>query len=266
MGCGISKTSAKSSIQKRAEGVQEANGSVLGHAESDHEELKNLGQQKDRSDINERTPVKDIKVKEESVAIYKNRVEDLGNTKSTSVMEECKDTVDKKKDDESADPREVITKQIKKGSKRHDLLKIATIDMFVEEGKKLIDEINVMPMTLDDMPNNFQKAVKLRLVYQNARYNIGAEFCVQFLDIINEQGLFSCVTKAMRKLQETWPQLFSETLDPNEVKMTSPVVVCGGWGGGGCCPECISGPAILNLLESSWRKSCPSWLAITRRL
>ena len=111
----------------------------------------------------------------------------------------------------------VISIEIKEGSEKHSLLKSATVDMFVEEGKKLIYQISEMPLTLEDMPQNFRKACKLRLVYHNARYNIGAKFCILYLEKIMNEGLFYCLAQAFQKLHEKWPDLFSETVDPNEV-------------------------------------------------
>lgn len=120
----------------------------------------------------------------------------------------------------NTDPSDLICKQLKKGSAKHALLQTATVEMFVKEGKKWIGKINEMPMNLEDMPDNFNSAHRLRQVYFNARYNVDVDFCKDFLDKIMEEGLFTCLKNAMQKLQETWPKLFSETTDSNEVKST----------------------------------------------
>ena len=104
---------------------------------------------------------------------------------------------------------DIISMDIKKGSEKHSLLKDISVEMFVEEGKKLITKINDMPLNLEDMPKNFSLARKLRLVYHNARYNVGVQFCKLYLDKIMDEGLFSCLTKALQSLQEKWPEVFS---------------------------------------------------------
>ena len=152
----------------------------------------------------------------------KELIEAFDNTKPSRIMEEHRDedtnnVIDHNRNLKSS-TTDVITMDIKKGSERHGLLKAATVEMFVEEGKKLIHQINDMPLDLDDMPENFKAVRKLRLVYHNARYNMDGEFCILYLDKIMDEGLFSCLAKALQNLQKKWPDIFSETLDPNEVK------------------------------------------------
>ena len=114
---------------------------------------------------------------------------------------------------------DVISMDIKKGSEKHSLLKDATVDMFVEEGKKLIHQINDMPLNIEDMPENFEIARKLGAIYINARCHMGDKFCTLYLDKIINEGLFSCLAKSLRNLQDKWPELFSETSDPEEVRL-----------------------------------------------
>ena len=111
-----------------------------------------------------------------------------------------------------------ISSEIREGSERHELLKAATVDMFVEEGKRLIQQINIMPLNLEDMPENFKTVRKLLRVYNHARDYKNENFCTGYFDKIMSEGLFSCLANALQNLQEKWPVLFSETSDPNEVK------------------------------------------------
>ena len=159
-------------------------------------------------------------------------IEALDSVEPARIMEEHRDE-DANNDIANDDNRnsrssttDVITMDIKKGSERHELLKAATVDMFVEEGTKLIHQINDMPLNLEDMPENFKAARKLRLVYHNARYNMAAQFCILYLDKIMDEGLFSCLAKALRSLQEKWPDIFSETLDPKEVRCFFVRILC----------------------------------------
>ena len=114
---------------------------------------------------------------------------------------------------------DVISMDIEEGSEEHGLLMDATVDMFVEEGRKLIHKINDMPLDIKDMPENFEIARKLRAIYVNARYKKGNKFCTLYLDKIMDEGLFTCLVKSSRKLQDKWPNLFSETSDPEEVRL-----------------------------------------------
>ena len=114
---------------------------------------------------------------------------------------------------------DVIGMDIEEGSEKHGLLKDDTFDMSVEEGKKLIHQINDMPLDIEDMPENFEIACKLRAIYYNARYHMGDKFCTLFLDKILNEGLFTCLAKSLRNLQDKWPDLFSETSDPEEVRL-----------------------------------------------
>ena len=111
-----------------------------------------------------------------------------------------------------------ISSEIREGSENYGLLKAATVDMFVKEGKRLILLINDMPLNLEDMPDNFRSVRKLLRVYNNARDNMDDIFCTKYFDNIMNEGLFSCLAMALQNLQNKWPDLFSETSDPNEVK------------------------------------------------
>ena len=112
---------------------------------------------------------------------------------------------------------DIICTDIEDGSEAHSLLQSATVEILVEEGKKLINKLNAIPLNLEDMPENFNLARKLRLIYHNARYNIGVEFCKLYLDKIMDEGLFSCLTKVFRSLQKKWPEMFSKASNPQEV-------------------------------------------------
>ena len=114
---------------------------------------------------------------------------------------------------------DVISMDIEEGSEKHGLLMDATVDMFVEEGKKLIHQINDMPLDIKDMPENFEITRKLGAIYVNARYLMGDKFCTLYLDKIINEGLFTCLAKSLRNLQDKWPELFSETSDPEEVRL-----------------------------------------------
>ena len=141
--------------------------------------------------------------------------------KAAGKMEE-NEKVEEEKPDESGgteelDPSVVISQRITKNSKKHVVLQTATLGMFVAEGKNCIKEINQMPFKLESMPENFKSACKLRQVYHNARYHMSLDFCNNYLDQIKDEGLFTCLVKAFHSLQQTWPKLFLETSDPNEV-------------------------------------------------
>ena len=114
---------------------------------------------------------------------------------------------------------DVISMDIETEIEKRDLLKVATFDMFVEEGKKLMQQINNMPLNLEDMPKNYNIAWKLRNIHTNARYYLGNEFCDLYLDRVIDEGLFNCLAKALQNLQETWPDLFSETSNEEEVRV-----------------------------------------------
>ena len=128
-------------------------------------------------------------------------------------------TTDIVKDSNENLSTDVISMDIETESELRFLIKIATVDMFVEEGKKLMQQINDMPLNLEDMPKNFIIARKLRKIYTNARYYLGNEFCDLYLDRIIDEGLFTCLAKALQNLQEKWPDLFSETSNEEEVRV-----------------------------------------------
>ena len=128
-------------------------------------------------------------------------------------------TTDIVKDSNENLARDVISMDIITENEQRFLLKYATLDMFVEEGKKLMQQINNMPLNLKDMPKNFIIAWKLRNIHTNARYYLGNEFCDLYLDRIIDEGLFTCLAKALQNLQETWPDLFSKTSIEEEVRV-----------------------------------------------
>jgi len=143
------------------------------HVEHDRTMLRNHGQP---------DPIENGK-KVSGIDVLERKSADI---KSTEVLEMDKEehlNSDDVIDDNATSNSQIsniISIEIKQGSEKHSLLKSATVDMFVEEGKKLIHQINEMPLVLEDMPQNFRTACKLRLVYHNARYNIGAKFCILY--------------------------------------------------------------------------------------
>ena len=91
------------------------------------------------------------------------------------------------------------------------------LETFVTNGENLLDQLNNMPMTLDDMPMNYQTARAFRQLYHKARYNISKSFCRTFLDKMLGKGLIPCFVNAFQKIQRQWPHVFNEIAYQDEV-------------------------------------------------
>ncbi|XP_065072389.1 uncharacterized protein LOC135696802 [Rhopilema esculentum] len=122
---------------------------------------------------------------------------------------------DEEDDDNESDDYIDITKPIDRKHSREKIDTLKVID-FVIEGLQAIKEINEISMDLDDMPESYQKAKKLRQLYYNARYVVGRNFCKTFLDDLVQKGVFACIAKAMKRLQAAWPNVFLETPNPGQ--------------------------------------------------
>ena len=125
---------------------------------------------------------------------------------------------DEEDEDDEPDDYIDITKPVDRKHSQEKIDALKVVD-FVTEGLQAIKEINEISMDLDDMPESYQKAKKLRQLYYNARYVVGRDFCQMFLDDLVQKGVFACIAKAMKRLQAAWPNVFLETPNPGQVKI-----------------------------------------------
>lgn len=91
------------------------------------------------------------------------------------------------------------------------------LESFVTNGENILDQLNNMPMTLDDMPSNYQIAKAFGQLYHKARYGISKSLCRKFLDKMTDKGLIPCFVNAFQKIQRQWPHVFNEIAYQDEV-------------------------------------------------
>ena len=91
------------------------------------------------------------------------------------------------------------------------------LETFITNGKNLLEQLNDMPMTMDDMPTNYQTAKAFRQLYYKARFDISKSFCRKFLNKMLEKGLIPCFVNAFQKIQRQWPHVFNELAYQDEV-------------------------------------------------
>ncbi len=87
------------------------------------------------------------------------------------------------------------------------------LNVFIEQAEKAIGEINEMQLTVESIPECYDKAKTLRSLYHKARYDYGEEFCLAFLDATIEFDLVPCLRDGLRMVQTTFPDIFTEPSD-----------------------------------------------------